>query len=43
MNTINEVKKQEGYIEKVKELNRGKTLKYNIFTINMQNLYNKNY
>ncbi len=36
MNTINEVKKQEEYIEKVKELNRGKTLKYNIFTMGCQ-------
>ena len=36
MNTINEVKKQEEYMEKVKGLNRGKTLKYNIFTMGCQ-------
>ncbi len=36
MDTINEVKKQEEYIEKVKELNRGKTLKYHILTMGCQ-------
>ena len=36
MNTINEVKKQEEYIEKVKELNKGKTLKYHILTMGCQ-------
>ncbi len=36
MDTINEVKKQEEYIEKVKELNKGKTLKYHILTMGCQ-------
>ena len=36
MNTIKEVKKQEEYIEKVKELNQGKTLKYHILTMGCQ-------
>ena len=36
MNTINEVKKQEEYIEKVKELNHKKNLKYHILTMGCQ-------
>ena len=32
MNTKNEVKEQENYIEKVKELNKDKSLKYSILT-----------
>ena len=36
MNTINEVKKQGEYIEKVKELNKEKTLKYHILTMGCQ-------
>ena len=36
MDTIKEVKKQEEYIEKVKELNQGKTLKYHILTMGCQ-------
>ena len=36
MDTINGVKKQEEYIEKVKELNKGKTLKYHILTMGCQ-------
>ena len=36
MDTINEVKKQETYIEKVKELNSKKTLKYHILTMGCQ-------
>ena len=36
MNTIKEVKKQEEYIEKVKKLNKGKTLKYHILTMGCQ-------
>ena len=36
MDTIKEVKKQEEYIEKVKELNQGRTLKYHILTMGCQ-------
>ena len=36
MDTINEVKKQETYIEKVKELNHKKNLKYHILTMGCQ-------
>ena len=36
MDTIKEVKKQEEYIEKVKELNQGRTLKYYILTMGCQ-------
>ena len=36
MDTINEVKKQEVYIEKIKEINKGKTLKYHILTMGCQ-------
>ena len=36
MDTINEVKKQEEYIEKIKELNKGKNLKYHILTMGCQ-------
>lgn len=36
MNTKNEVKEQEKYIEKIKELNNGKELKYNILTMGCQ-------
>lgn len=36
MNTINDVKKQKEYIEKVKKINEGKTLKYNIYTMGCQ-------
>ena len=36
MDTIKEVKKQEEYIEKIKELNQGKTLKYHILTMGCQ-------
>ena len=36
MNTINDVKKQKEYIEKVKKINKGKTLKYNIYTMGCQ-------
>ncbi len=36
MDTKNEVKIQEKYIEKIKELNRGKKLKYNILTMGCQ-------
>ena len=36
MDTIKEVKKQEEYIEKVKELNQGKILKYHILTMGCQ-------
>ena len=36
MDTIKEVKKQEEYIKKVKELNQGKTLKYHILTMGCQ-------
>ena len=36
MDTINEVKKQEEYIEKVKQLNQGKGLKYHILTMGCQ-------
>ncbi len=36
MDTINEVKKQEEYIKKVKELNQGKILKYHILTMGCQ-------
>ena len=33
MNTKNEVKEQEKYIEKIKKLNRDKSLKYSILTM----------
>ena len=36
MNTKNEVKEQENYIEKVKELNKDKSLKYSILTMGCQ-------
>ncbi len=36
MDTIKEVKKQEEYIKKVKELNQGKILKYHILTMGCQ-------
>lgn len=36
MDTTNDVKKQEEYMEKVKELNKGKKLKYNILTMGCQ-------
>ena len=36
MDTIKEVKKQEEYIEKVKKLNQGKTLRYHILTMGCQ-------
>ena len=36
MDTIKEVKEQEEYIEKVKELHQGKTLKYHILTMGCQ-------
>ena len=36
VDTINEVKKQEEYIKKVKELNQGKILKYHILTMGCQ-------
>ncbi len=36
MNTINDVKKQKEYIEKVKKINEGKSLKYNIYTMGCQ-------
>ena len=36
MNTKNEVKEQEKYIEKVKELNKDKNLKYSILTMGCQ-------
>ncbi len=36
MNTKNEVKKQEEYIEKVKKLNNGKKVKYHIYTMGCQ-------
>ena len=36
MDTIKEVKKQEEYIEKVKQLNQGKGLKYHILTMGCQ-------
>ena len=36
MDTVKEVKKQEEYIEKVKELNKGKILKYHILTMGCQ-------
>ena len=36
MNTINDVRKQKEYIEKVKKINKGKTLKYNIYTMGCQ-------
>ena len=36
LNTINDVKKQKEYIEKVKKINKGKTLKYNIYTMGCQ-------
>jgi len=36
MNTKNEVKEQEKYIEKVKELNKDKSLKYSILTMGCQ-------
>ena len=36
MNTINDVKKQKEYIEKVKKINKGKTLKYKIYTMGCQ-------
>ena len=36
MDTIKEVKKQEEYIEKVKQLHQGKTLRYHILTMGCQ-------
>ena len=36
MNTKNEVKEQEKYIEKIKKLNRDKSLKYSILTMGCQ-------
>ena len=36
MDTINEVKKQEEYIEKVKQLHQGKALRYHILTMGCQ-------
>ena len=36
VNTINEVKKQEEYIEKIKKLNNEKNLKYHILTMGCQ-------
>ena len=36
MDTVKEVKKQEKYIEKIKELNQGKILKYHILTMGCQ-------
>ena len=36
MDTTNDLKKQEEYMEKVKELNKGKKLKYNILTMGCQ-------
>ena len=36
MDTTNDVKKQEEYMEKVKQLNKGKKLKYNILTMGCQ-------
>ncbi len=36
MNTTNDVKKQEEYMEKVKGVNKGKNLKYNILTMGCQ-------
>ena len=36
VDTINEVKKQQEYIEKVKKINEGKLLKYNILTMGCQ-------
>ena len=36
MDTTNDVKKQEEYMEKVKGLNKGKNLKYNILTMGCQ-------
>ena len=36
MNTINDVKKQKEYIEKVKKINKGKILKYNKYTMGCQ-------
>ena len=36
MDTTNEVKVQEEYIEKLKERNEGKKLKYNILTMGCQ-------
>ena len=36
VDTIKEVKKQEEYIEKVKKLNQGKTLRYHILTMGCQ-------
>ena len=36
MNTINDVKKQKEYIKKVKKINEGKSLKYNIYTMGCQ-------
>ena len=36
METASEIKKQEQYIEKVQEINRGKKLKYNILTMGCQ-------
>ena len=36
MDTTNEVKMQEKYIEKLKKINEGKNLKYNILTMGCQ-------
>ena len=36
MDTINDVNKQKEYIEKVKKINEGKSLKYNIHTMGCQ-------
>ena len=36
MDTVNDVERQEKYIEKVKKLNKDKNLKYNILTMGCQ-------
>ena len=33
MNTVNDVERQVEYMEKIKQLNKDKNLKYNIFTM----------
>ena len=33
MDTVNDVERQVEYIEKIKQLNKDKNLKYNIFTM----------
>ena len=36
MDTVNDVERQEKYIEKVKKINKDKNLKYNILTMGCQ-------